>query len=88
MKASDLEFEKMGIPLRVAIAIREELGGPMPQGKKEPVQEMVKEASSKSKSKEENPQKAGEKKLTEASMLRSIQILEDELMKKYPWVGQ
>lgn len=78
----------MGIPLRVAIAIREELGGPIPQSKKEPVQEIVREVSGKSKGKEDIPQKSGEKKLTEASMLRSIQILEDELMKKYPWVGQ
>ena len=64
MKASDAEFEKMGIPLRVAIAIREELGGPIPQSKKEPVQEIVRESSNKSKGKEEPAQKPGEKKLT------------------------
>lgn len=54
----------MGIPLRVAIAIREELGGPIPQSKKEPAQEIVREVSNKSKGKEEPVQQGGEKKLT------------------------
>lgn len=88
MKATDEEFDKMGIPLRVVVAIREELGIVQTKIKKEPLSTPEKQTPKESKKEVKKEKPIAETKNSEKAILVYCAKLEEGLLVKYPWVGE
>lgn len=88
MKATDEEFDKMGIPLRVVVAIREELGIVQTKIKREPQPIFEKQNPKESKKQIKNEKITTETENTEKNILNYCIKLENGLLEKYPWVGE